>query len=63
MAKYVKTDYVPDTISYLTANKEYLLYDSDSTSGYFVCDTGQEIFVRFQDSCHILGRDWTVINR
>lgn len=64
MAKYVKTDYVPDeAMFYITAGKEYIVLDGDETGGYFIDDEGNKQFAFYPMSRHIRNRPWTVINR
>lgn len=63
MAKYVKTDYVPEDCDYLTVDKEYQIYDCDDVYGCIIDDEGDEINICIGDSCHIDGSAWTVINR
>lgn len=64
MAKYVKTDYVPDDLKfYITAGKEYIVFEGDESSGWFIDDEGDKQFVFYRKSCHIDDHPWTVINR
>lgn len=63
MAKYVKTDYVPDDCDYITAKRLYKYMISDALGGFIEDDLGVERYIKASGSGDLNGRDWTVINR
>lgn len=66
MAKYVKTDYVPnDDVPYLTVGIEYEVIKElyDGMAARIKTDFGGLITIIYEECYHIDGRPWTVINR
>lgn len=66
MAKYVKTDYVPnDAVPYLTVGVEYEVVAElyDGMAARINDDFGKQITILYDECAHIEDRDWTVINR
>lgn len=66
MPRYVKTNYVPEHIDYLTPGKVYALSDDDEFGGDIIDDTGVSITIYYEDSSHLgdlgsrRGRPWTL---
>lgn len=49
----VKTSFVPSEVEYLTADKEYELFEVSRFGGWVVCDDGGRAFILFLDCCHL----------
>lgn len=62
MNTYVRTDCV-DGASYLSANKEYKVYEASDDGGFIEDDLGRSAFVYFDRSSHIGDSKWEVVRK
>lgn len=65
---YVKTDYVPEDVTYLTAGKEYLLTDltfrkNKISGGYLKDDDNEESYIFLEECAHLDFKPWTLVEK
>lgn len=62
MTKYVKTDYVPEEVDYLTAGKVYEVVEEqyDQTLGIIKNDKERFSHILYSGCAHLDNRPWTV---
>lgn len=69
MKKYfVKTDFVPEGVTYLTAGKEYLLTDltfrkNKISGGYLKDDYNEESYIFLEECAHLDFKPWTLVEK
>ena len=68
MKYYVKTDFVPERVTYLTVGKEYLLKNEIKHKGAIVRgelknDAGRVNVICIKECAHLDFTDWTLIEK